>query len=51
MVVSCPELTEQLDPSFGATVRKLVEVANQYRICREAALNGRSQPSSRSETP
>jgi hypothetical protein len=40
VVSSCPKLTELNDPSFGATVLKLVEVAGQYNECREAALAG-----------
>lgn len=36
--VSCPQLAPLTDPSFGATTMKLIEVANQYRECREAAL-------------
>lgn len=40
MVSSCPKLTELSDPSFGATVLKLVEVAGVYNECREAALAG-----------
>ena len=38
VVSSCPKLTPLSDPSFGATANKLVEVANQYRDCREAAM-------------
>lgn len=41
---SCPKLTELNDPSFGATVLKLVEVAGQYNECREAALAGQPVP-------
>jgi hypothetical protein len=39
-VSACPRLTELSDPSFGATVLKLIEVAGQYAECREAALAG-----------
>lgn len=38
VVSNCPELAPLLDDSFGATVLKLVEIANQYRDCRAAAL-------------
>jgi hypothetical protein len=38
VVASCPELTPLGDDTFGATTSKLVEVANYYRDCREAAL-------------
>lgn len=34
---SCPPLTPLDDPSFGATTRKLVEVAGIYYRCRAAA--------------
>jgi hypothetical protein len=44
VVSSCPKLTELNDPSFGATVLKLVEVAGQYNECREAALAGQPTP-------
>lgn len=44
VVGSCPRLTELSDPSFGATVLKLVEVAGQYNECREAALAGQPMP-------
>ena len=37
-VASCPALTPLTDDSFGATARKLVEVAEQYYACRRAAL-------------
>jgi hypothetical protein len=40
VVSSCPKLTELSDPSFGATVLKLIEVAGIYAECREAALAG-----------
>ena len=33
----CPPLTPLDDPSFGATTRKLVEVAGIYYKCRAAA--------------
>ena len=33
----CPPLTPLDDPSFGATTRKLVEVAGIYHRCRTAA--------------
>lgn len=38
MVAACPELTPLADDTFGATSRKLVEVAGIYHECREAAL-------------
>jgi hypothetical protein len=38
LTVSCPPLTPLTDDSFGATTLKLIEVAGQYRMCREAAL-------------
>ena len=38
VMVACPELTALTDRSFGATVRKLDAVANQYWECRAAAL-------------
>ena len=38
VVAACPELTPITDPSFGATVAKLGQVAGQYRECRAAAL-------------
>ncbi len=38
VIASCPKLTALSDPSFGATARKLIEVAEQYYACREAAL-------------
>jgi hypothetical protein len=38
LTVSCPPLTPLTDDSFGATTLKLIEVAGQYRQCREAAL-------------
>lgn len=41
VVASCPELTPLADDTFGATTRKLVEVAGIYRECREAALGVR----------
>ncbi|MNR67924.1 hypothetical protein D3C85_1921700 [compost metagenome] len=44
MVSSCPKLSELNDPSFGATVLKLAEVAGQYNECREAALAGQPAP-------
>lgn len=37
VVASCPKLTPLLDPSFGATTEKLVEVAGIYYECRAAA--------------
>lgn len=41
MVMSCPPLTPLSEDSFGATTRKLLEVAQQYHECRAAALAGR----------
>jgi hypothetical protein len=38
VVASCQELTPLGDDTFGATTGMLVEVANQYWDCREAAL-------------
>lgn len=38
MRVSCPKLTSLTDKSFGATARKLKQVADQYYECRAAAL-------------
>ena len=38
MLASCPELTPLTDDSFGATTRKLLEVAQAYWECRAAAL-------------
>jgi hypothetical protein len=38
--VACPPLTPLVDDTFGATTLKLIEVAGQYRKCREAALAG-----------
>lgn len=38
---SCPPLAPLTDSSFGATTLKLIEVAGQYRECREAALGSR----------
>lgn len=38
VVASCPELTEQTDPTFGGTILKLQEVGGQYRACRAACL-------------
>lgn len=38
IVLSCPELTVQDDPSFGGTILKLQDVAGQYRECRQACL-------------
>lgn len=35
---SCPELVPLSDDTMGALLSKLVEVANQYRECRAAAL-------------
>ena len=40
MVSSCPQLSPLSDDSMGALLAKLVEVGNQYRDCREAALAG-----------
>jgi len=40
-VASCPAISELTDPSFGATVLKLVELAGQYNECRAAALAGK----------
>lgn len=34
----CPDLTELIDDSFGATSQKLTDVAKQYYKCREALL-------------
>lgn len=39
VIASCPPIAPQTDPSFGATVQKLVELGTQYRKCRAAALN------------
>lgn len=38
VIVSCPELSPLTDSAMGALLSKLVEVANQYRECRAAAL-------------
>lgn len=38
MKASCPDLVPLTDPSFGATMQKLIEVAGIYYRCREAAL-------------
>lgn len=38
ITASCPELTPQTDPTFGATILKLQEVGGQYRECRTACL-------------
>ena len=38
VIASCPALSPLTDDSFGATVLKLIEVANQYRDCAAAAL-------------
>lgn len=40
VVASCPDLTPLEDDTFGATTRKLVEVAGLYHQCRAAALGG-----------
>ena len=37
-VAMCPALTPLADDTFGATARKLVEVAQTYYRCRAAAL-------------
>lgn len=39
VLASCPELTPMADDSFGATTRKLLEVAETYWKCRAAALS------------
>lgn len=41
VMAECPPLTPLNDPSFGATTAKLVDLAGQYRKCREAALGVR----------
>ena len=41
VLASCPELTPLADSTFGATTEKLLQVAGQYRECREAALGSR----------
>jgi hypothetical protein len=38
VVVSCPELVPMTGRTFGDFIRKLQEVAVQYRKCRAAAL-------------
>lgn len=38
IIASCPEITPQTDPSFGATILKLQDVGGQYRECRTACL-------------
>lgn len=38
VVASCPELAPLADESFGATTRKLLEVAEAYWKCRAAAV-------------
>lgn len=38
VIANCPALAPLNDDSFGATVLKLIDVANQYRDCRDAAL-------------
>lgn len=40
VVANCPPLTPLADDSFGATTRKLLELAEQYLKCRAAALGG-----------
>ncbi len=40
MTAQCPQLQPLSDDSFGATVRKLVEVSQTYYRCRTAALAG-----------
>lgn len=35
-IAACPRLTPLDDDSFGATTRKLIEVATIYRECRVA---------------
>ena len=44
VTASCPALAPLGDDSMGALLTKLVEVANQYRECREAALAGQPVP-------
>ena len=36
VVASCPPPAPLLDPSFGATTEKLIELATLYRQCRAA---------------
>jgi hypothetical protein len=36
VVASCPDLTPLADDSFGATTRKLLDVAQTYHECRAA---------------
>ena len=44
MIASCPKsLGELTDPSFGATVEKLVEVASVYYECRTAVFGGEDE--------
>lgn len=43
VVASCPDLTPLNDDSFGATSLKLIEVAGQYRKCRQAALGDKAR--------
>ena len=38
VTASCPPLTIQTDPSFGATILKLQEVGGTYRECRKACV-------------
>lgn len=40
VVASCPPLTELSDDTMGALLAKLIDVSNQYRDCRAAALAG-----------
>lgn len=40
MLAQCPPLQPLQSDSFGATTRALIEMATQYRKCREAALAG-----------
>jgi hypothetical protein len=44
VVASCPKLSPLSDDTFGITTLKLIEVAGQYRECREAALAGQPIP-------
>lgn len=37
IALACPDLTPLTDGSFGATTRKLIEVAETYYRCRAAA--------------
>lgn len=41
VVSNCPPLAPLSDDSMGSLLTKLVDVANQYRDCREAALAGK----------